>query len=221
MIRLLTILLLSVTAVNAQEIARIGYAVDVERIRDAVPVKDTAKFFFTATSKTCSGWTNIFGSFTTAGAVKSGTSDGMSISTVALANWPGIGGTNVNDVAGTTAGTFFTDCSGTENAVMRGYALTTATYDHSKIQLKISGLSTSKTYKIMVTGSSTVANRGTGIRVEGNSLQSEQTYNATNNTASGATFTAITPNGSGEIDVFVYRTGSNAGVISAIKIIEE
>src|SRR6478609_964214 len=164
--------------------------------------KDTAKFFFTATSKTCSDWVNIFGTSGPTGAVKTGSMNSISISTVATANWTNISGSNVNDNAGVTNGTFFTDCSGTENAVMRGYVFNNAAYDHTKVQIKISGLTPGSTYKILATGSTSVASRNLVMRAEGSSLSSEFTVTTTANTANGITITGVAPNGSNEIDLF-------------------
>lgn len=165
-------------------------------------VTQVAKFSFSNTSKTCFGWTNIFGNPATG--VKTGTDagSGITFTSVATANYTPNGSSSF-DGNGTQSGTFFNDCSGTSNAIMYNGWVNASAYDHTKPQVQLGNLNPSYTYTIQLTGSTTGGSlRRTDVRVEGVTLSSMQYFDAKNNTANGVTFTGVAPDASGTIRIW-------------------
>lgn len=196
-------------------------------------VQFTEKFNFSATSQACSGWTNIVGN--PISSIRTGTgANGTTLTTVSTSNWTNSGGAAFDNL-GTQSGTFsiFGACSGSATAVMNNLYANNITYDHTKIQIQLANLNTGKTYTLQFTGSTQNGSSGqrvTGVRLEGSSLGTAQTFDAHPgasgaggaNTSGGVTFTGVAPNGSGQINIFIYTsTGTAPGILSAFSITNE
>ena len=191
--------------------------------RNATIVTD--KFAFSGNSHTCAGW--VFTNCDPVGGAICTTSGSFAtITTFATSN---LAAANGFGTQGFTVAPF-NDCAGGTNAVMFNSWFSVATYDHTKIQFRITGLNSGKTYTLSFAGATTngtVGARVTAVRLEGAVLSSAQTFDpgstgAPNNTATAiTTFTGIAPNGSGQIDVFVYKSGSDRAILSAMTIANE
>src|SRR5689334_12334589 len=113
----------------------------------------TASFNFSASAHPVAGWTNVHGN--PASALCSGTSNGITVSSVALTNWaPYPGGSAAYDGSGADNGTFF------PAAVMANhwfqYNGSLAGYNAAVPQLILSGLNKDSLYTIKMTGSDKV-----------------------------------------------------------------
>lgn len=167
------------------------------------------RFSFSLTSKTCTGWTNIFGDPHTGIRTGTGALTGWTYTSIATANYVP-NGTNAFDNNGTMAGTFFSDCAGSTTAVMNNGWINGGAYDHTKPQHEIGGLNPAKTYNIKLTGSTNGGSlRVTDVRVEGSGLSSMISFTAKSNTANGVTFNNISPDGSGKIRIWFNQDVSN------------
>ncbi|HVV05374.1 MAG TPA: Ig-like domain-containing protein [Puia sp.] len=163
----------------------------------------SAKFNFTATAVSVSGWTNVSGN--PAGAVCSATSSsGISISSVGTANWSGLNGNASFNGGGMTNGTFF------PAAVMQNHwfqsGSSTGAYNAAVPQLVISGLSIDSVYTVSMTGSwgDQYYNMDpTRYTVIGATVYGYVDLNIRYNTANGAIFHNVAPNSSGQIKVYV------------------
>lgn len=178
-----------------------------------------AKFNFSKTNKVCSGWTNMFGDPLNNILSVTDIASGFTLTTIARTNHTSLG----FDANGTQSGTYFSDCSGTVQAVMYNGFVCTDQYDHTKPQLQIGSLNTGKTYTIKLTGSTTGGvNRISDIRVEGSTLSSMQSYVSHSNTANGVIFTSISPDGSGTIRIWYNSdvTSPEQANVSAFTITE-
>ena len=182
----------------------------------------TVSFNFSAGAHTVSGWTNIYGN--PAAAVLSATSGGITVSSVATANWaPNSDGHASFDGGGVSGGTFF------PAAVMANqwyqYSSYYAQYNALVPQLVISGLNKDSVYTIKMTGSDTL-NLATfhlnPIRytVTGAIIYGYADINGENNTSDGAVFHNIAPDASGTIKIYVNTyNSSNLASICGVQII--
>lgn len=167
------------------------------------------RFSFSLTAKTLTGWTNVFGDPHTAIKTATGGLTGWGLTTIATANYVP-NGACAFDGNGTQAGTFFSDGAGSASAVMNNGYVNGGAYDHTKPQFEISGLDNTKSYNIRLTGSTNGGSqRITDVRVEGATLASVQTFTAKSNTANGATFTNISPDGAGKIRIWFNQDVTN------------
>ncbi len=201
-------------------------------VTDAPVTKDTAIFSLSAAARVCSAdnVTNIAGGPT--GAVRTGSINGISFSSIATNRWENFSGASAFDGQGTTSGVFFTQCNGSENAVMRNNWIKTAGYNSASPQVIISGLKTGSQYTVRVSGTTAggaVGARMSGVRVQGNgAISAEQTYNPGStpegpNSNAGVVFTNITPNSSGQITLWLYYAGGggNMSAFNGIEIREQ
>lgn len=167
------------------------------------------RFSFSLTNKVCTGWTNVFGDPHTGIRTATGALTGWGYTSVATANYVP-NGTNAFDNNGTTGGTYFSDCAGSTTAVMNNGWINGGAYDHTKPQHEISGLNSAKTYNIRFTGSTNGGSlRVTDVRVEGAGLSSMVSFTAKSNTANGAGFNNISPDGSGKIRIWFNQDVTN------------
>lgn len=192
----------------------------------------TAQFFFSSTAKTCSGWTNLNGNPITA--IRSTTDpSGITITSVATANYTGSGGVAAFDALGTQAFSVspFNACGGTTSAIMYNSYINIQAFDSTKAQLRFGGLDPTRLYTITASGATvngSVGSRITYIRAKGggNVTPTGTNYNpgdATNgpNTTTSNFIQHIQPNGSGQINLFFGTTSTQQGILSAIQIKSE
>lgn len=174
-------------------------------------------FDFSLTSHAApSGFTNVFGNPTTS--VLTGTSNGVTISTVATANWSGYSGAGSDDTYGMTGSTisYFPD-----SVLYRSlftYSGSThlsdsATMGLSKPQFTASGLTPGQSYTLKVASSASSAYGFTCnnvLRAEGNPtygvLISNNIGDVRNNTTQYYLITGIIASASGTINIYTNTT---------------
>jgi len=182
----------------------------------------TVSFNFSRAAHAVSGWTNIYGD--PAAAVCSGTSGGITVSSVATTNWAPTPDTHASfDGGGASGGTFF------PAAVMANtwyqYSNFYAQYNALVPQLVISGLNKDSVYTIKMTGSDTLNLASFHLNpirytVTGAVIYGYVDINGESNTSDGAVFHNIAPDASGTIKVYVNTyNNSNLACLCGIQII--
>jgi hypothetical protein len=179
----------------------------------------TSSFNFSASTQSVSGWINVSGDPATAVRSATDAATGISISSIATANWHPSDACAA-DGYGASGGTFF------PAAVMLNhwyqYGGSVSVYNASSPQLLISGLHTDSVYTLRMTGSSTTASNSnpTTYTVAGLSVAVPIANNSHNNVANGAVFTNISPDANGMIRVFVNTlTTTDVADICGIQIV--
>jgi hypothetical protein len=179
----------------------------------------TASFNFTATAVTVSNWTNVVGDPSTA--VRTAVSHGITVSSVAVANWAPQSAVAANNGVGTGGGTFFpaqvmSNVWFQYNGTSRNLAL----YNAAMPQLTLSGLNKDSSYTLKMSGSDAYHSASiTQYTVSGATVSSSQTLNMFHNTASGVTFSNIYPDASGTIRIYVNATSaSDYAIISGLQV---
>lgn len=178
----------------------------------------SANFNFSNPAAAVTGWTNVVGDPSLS--VITATSNGITISSVATANWAQYSGASAFNGLGESTG----------NSVFPGGVLLNHWYQYStageytagKNQLLISGLNASHSYTIYMAGSSTSAlnNNPVQYTVSGIILYPAQQENNHNNTSNYATFN-VAPNASGNVQVFVNTLPTtDIADISGISIVD-
>ena len=167
-----------------------------------------ASFNFSATPVAVSGWTNLSGN--PAAAVVTATSNGITVSSIAAANWSpnGVSARNGN---GFNPGTYFPAAVMSNNWFQyNGSARTLANYNASVPQLQISGLNPDSFYILKMTGSDTssLVSNPMDYTISGSIVYAAQGVNAHNNATQGVTFQNIYPNSSGIVKIYVNTTSS-------------
>jgi len=166
------------------------------------------------------GWTNLHGSPNTS--VLSATDpSGISISSVSTANWNSYNGAcSYNGNGSPTAG-FFANTNVTVNN-WYNYGDPAANYNSSKPQFQLSGLNTSSTYTIKLSGSNIFPfdTDPTAYTITGASTYSPISISTVNTGNNGATFTNITPDAGGHVNIFVNTVSgqSVAAMINGIQV---
>ena len=181
----------------------------------------TVSFNFSWGAHAVSGWTNVFGDPATA--VCTGTSGGITVSSVATANWvPYTSGHSAIDGGGAANGTFFP--AGIMANMWFQYNGALAGYNALVPQIRLSGLNKDSVYTIKMTGSY-AQNIGTlelnPIRytIAGAIVYGYIDINGDYNTSDGAEFHNIAPDASGIIKIYVNTSGaSNVAGISGLQI---
>lgn len=183
----------------------------------------SANFNFSETANTVVGWTNVIGD--PGLAIRSATSNGITISTVATANWPSNAGQTAFDNLGQSGGTFFPAqvmLSGDFTYSGGSHLSDSVTLTTSKPQYKLSGLDNTKTYQLLISGSigpSALFLSTNKYRVSGSATFIGAAFNQQGNTANGTSFATITPDIGGNIFVYLFtEPGQEASVCSGIKI---
>jgi len=162
----------------------------------------TVSFNFSAASQPVTGWINVAGDPHTAVRSATDATSGITINSVATANWAP-SDVNAYDGLGAAGGTFF------PAAVMLNhwfqYGGSAGVYNSGTPQLLISGLHTDSVYTLRMAGSSTSSaiSSPTEYTVAGASVSVPLAVNNHNNTSDGAVFSNIAPDASGNIKVYV------------------
>jgi hypothetical protein len=162
----------------------------------------TVSFNFSLASQPVAGWINVAGDPLTGVLVGTDATSGISISSVASADWATSDG-NAADGLGAAGGTFFPAAVMLNHWFQFGGAA--GVYDATKPQLIISGLHPDSVYTLRMAGSSTTSSNSnpTEYTVAGLIVSGPVAVNSHNNTANGATFTNIAPGPGGIIRVYV------------------
>ena len=180
-----------------------------------------ASFNFSLNPQSVSGWTNVYGDPSLG--VRTATSSGITVSSMATANWAGYNGTAAYDGGGASGGNFF------PAAVMANlwyqYSSYYGAYNAAVPQLEISGLSIDSVYTIKMTGSLSINVPNVfdlnPIRytVASTSVDGYVDVNGNQNTTDGATFHNIAPDANGKVHVYVNTLSStNLAGISGLQI---
>ncbi len=160
----------------------------------------SAKFNFSATTATVSGWTNVTGDPSVS--VVTASSSGITLSSIATANWvPFNGGSAFNAVGENTGNSYFPGGVLYNHWFQYG---SDAEYNAAVPQLLISGLSPDSTYTIMMAGSSTSSLNTNPVQYTavGLTVYPSQYENNHNNTTNFASFT-VTPDTAGKVRLYL------------------
>jgi len=173
-------------------------------------------FNFSAAASITSGWTNVAGD--PSKGVRQATAAGITISSIATANWQadqnglaavnGVGAGGGFFPAGVMSNDWFQWC---------GFANTLGQYNASIPQLQLSGLNKDSTYILKMTGSSSVGGN-TQYTVAGLVSYGSQSINTGYNTNLGATFMQVRPDAAGTVRVWVNATSSGGGLLSGLQV---
>jgi hypothetical protein len=165
-----------------------------------------ASFNFSAAAVSVTGWTNLHGN--PAGAVITATAGGVTVSSVAAANWAPYTATDSSAYNGLGAwpGAYFpanvmSNCWFQYN----GSARTLANYNSAVPQLEVSGLNSDSTYILRMSGSNTKSfvTNPTIYTVAGYTGYGSQNLNVQQNLSQGVTFEAVKPDNTGTLRIYV------------------
>lgn len=186
-----------------------------------VPVNaQIAAFHFTAGVGSVTGWTDLNGN--AADSVITATAGGITISSVAAANWSPYAGTCAIDGYGAYPGVYFPPGVMSNfwylyNGTSRNLAL----YNALMPQLELTGLNPDSTYILRMSGSNGTAfiSNPNVYTVAGTTVYASQNLNAGGNTTQGITFTGISPDATGMIRIYINCTSStDLAVIGGLQI---
>lgn len=170
------------------------------------------------------GWKNMTGDPSKNVFSVTNTSGAITVTSVATANWIPYSGNSAFPNNGNTGYTAFPaqavkECWYSYN----GGVSNNDPYNSGKPKFHVSGLNTGSQYTIIIGGSFTYNFLATTeYRVKGSVLTGPTSFDCKNNTSTVATFTNISPDGSGNIDIFVNGANNQEmGVVSAIQIKEQ
>jgi hypothetical protein len=179
-----------------------------------------AAFNFSATAAPVTGWTNLAGNASDSVIAK--TSGGLTLSSVAASHWAPLNGTCGENGEGNYPGTYFPiGVMSSGWFQYNGSAQNLALYNALMPQLELTGLNPDSTYILRMSGSngSGYNDNPTVYTVAGTSVYASQNLNAGGNTSHGVTFTAISPDATGMIRIYVNCTSSTAlAAISGIQV---
>jgi hypothetical protein len=177
----------------------------------------TASFNFSKAAQHVSGWVNVFGSPNSA--VCTGTSSGITVSSVATTNWLPYNGTSF-DGGGAANGIFFPD-----SVMLNHWYQYGSSYNAAAPQLLLSGLNQDTVYTIRMTGSFSQSIGFFELNPIRYTIVGATTYpsidvNGDYNTSGGAVFYNVVPDVSGNVKVYINSAGSaNTASICGIQII--
>ena len=169
----------------------------------------TASFSFSATAESYTGFTNVTGDPSTG--VRTATVNGITVSSVATANWSPYDGISAQNGNGFYPGTYFPAAVMSSNWFQyNGTARTLANYNASVPQLQLSGLNPDSSYILQMSGSDagSFVSSPTIYTVAGATVYPTQSLNVHNNASQGVIFQGIYPNSSGVISIYVNTTSS-------------
>src|ERR1700744_3790867 len=150
----------------------------------------TASFNFSLSSQPVTGWVNVAGDPSTA--VRTGVSNGITVSSVATANWAPLNGTAAFDGGGTTTAGFFP--AGVMANMWFQFSDFFAAYNAVVPQLLISGLNIDSVYTIQTSASFTSNSFDfdpTQYTVTGANVYGDIDVNVNSNITGGAVFNNV------------------------------
>jgi hypothetical protein len=169
----------------------------------------TVSFNFSASAMSVSGWVNVSGDPSTG--VRSVTANGVTVSSVATANWSPYSGVSAQNGNGSYPGVYFPPQVMSNNWFQyNGSARTLAEYNALTPQLQLSGLNPDSSYILRMSGSDGLGfvSTPTIYTVAGATLYGSQSLSVHDNLTQGVTFFGIYPNASGVISIYVNTTSS-------------
>lgn len=181
----------------------------------------TVSFNFSNGSRPVSGWVNVHGDPADSVVTTTDPVSGITISSIATANWHPYGDGSTKDDNGVAGGTYF------PAAVMLNRWFTygsTTRYSPSTPQLLISGLNKDSLYTLKMSSSSAsaLASDPTDYTVAGHNVYGPIGVNIHNNTANGAEFNDVSPDDSGRLKIYVNTVvGTEVADISGLQIIRQ
>jgi Bacterial Ig domain len=179
-----------------------------------------ASFNLSAAAAPVTGWTNVAGN--ASDSVVTATAGGITISSVATANWSPYAGTCAVNGYGAYPGTYFpVGVMSNGWYQYNGSAYSLALYNAGMPQFKLTGLNPDSTYILRMSGSNGAGfdDNPTVYTVAGTSVYASQNLNAGGNTSQGVTFTAIRPDDTGTIRIYVNcNSGTQLAAINGIQI---
>lgn len=173
-------------------------------------VAQIASFSF-AGPDSAPGWTNISGD--PALGVQTATAGGVTLSSVATANWsPNSNGNCAYNYGGASGASYFPPAVMNNSWIQyNGANYNLALYNAAIPQIELTGLNHDSTYILRMSGS-TQFNYGTTTQytVAGLTVYGSQQLTTYNNTTQGVTFANVKPDASGMIRVYVNATAGNS-----------
>ena len=179
-----------------------------------------AAFNFSAAPAPVTGWTNLAGN--PSDSTLTATAGGITISSVAAGNWSSFDGACSANGYGGYPGTYF-PVGVMSNGWFQynGTSYSQALYYPGMPQFELTGLNPDSTYILRMSGSN-----GAGLNddptvytVAGTSVYASQNLNAGGNTSQGVTFTAISPDATGMIRIYVNCTsGTQLAAINGLQV---
>jgi hypothetical protein len=167
----------------------------------------TVSFNFSASAISVSGWVNVSGDPSTG--VRSVTANGVTVSSVATANWSPYSGASAQNGNGSYPGVYFPPQVMSNNWFQyNGSARTLAEYNALVPQLQLSGLNPDSSYILRMSGSDGLSfvSSPTVYTVSGATVYASQSLSVHKNDSLGVTFTGIYPNASGVINIYINTT---------------
>ena len=174
-------------------------------------------FTFSPTQETTSGFTSIYGDPHLA--VRTGTANGISITTVSTANW------SPSSSSGCAAGgvgaypTYYMPAMANCYLQYNGSAYNLALYNALMPQFELTGLNPDSSYILRMTASDVEFGGSTTYTVAGASVAGSQTLTTWHNQYQGITFLNVYPDGTGMIKVYVNGSStSDYAMISGLEV---
>jgi hypothetical protein len=169
----------------------------------------TVSFNFSATSSTWPGWVNVAGDPSVA--VQTATANGITLSSVATANWSPYDGYSAQNGSGWYPGSYFPARVMSGNWFnYNGTGRSLALYNALAPQIKLSGFNPDSTYILQISASDggSFNTDPTQYTVVGKMNYGTQNLNAHNNATQGVVFQGIAPDSTGTIRLYVNATTS-------------
>ena len=184
----------------------------------------TVNFNFSDAPNVVSGWINVHGDPSLAVITATDATTGISISSVATANWVQYARTNAAyDGGGMTNGTYFPAAVMLDQWFQYNPAGSgTAYYNEAIPQLILSGLKTDSVYKIKISSSMALGfdSDPSHYTVVGSTVYGPIDLNTNNNTANGAEFDNIAPDSAGHVKIYINTiANTEAADISGLQLI--
>ena len=168
-----------------------------------------ASFNFSAAAAPVTGWINMSGDPSVS--VITGTAGGLTLSSVATANWSPYEGACAVNGYGAYPGAYFPIGVMTNTWFQyNGTANNLANYNEGVPQLELTGLNPDSTYILRMSASNVTAwaSNPNVFTVAGTTVYASQNMNPSNNTTNGVTFQGIAPDATGMIRIYVNTTPS-------------
>jgi hypothetical protein len=165
------------------------------------------------------GWTNVSGD--PALGVQTATAGGITLSSVAQANWsPNSNGNCAYNFGGATGASYFPAAvMGNSWIQYNGTGYNLALYSASTPQIELTGLNADSTYILRMSGSNQYFAGMTQYTVAGLTVYGSQQLNTYNNTTQGVTFSNVKPDATGMIRVYVNAiNGTSFAWISGLQV---
>ncbi|HET6253936.1 MAG TPA: Ig-like domain-containing protein [Puia sp.] len=169
----------------------------------------TVSFNFSATTQSVAGWVNVTGD--PSAGVRTVTANGITVSSVATANWSPYAGVSAQNGNGYYPGSYFPASVMSCNWFQyNGTARNLANYNALMPQLQLSGLNPDSSYILRLSGSDggSFVSSPTIYTISGATVYPTQSLSVHDNTTQGVTFQGVYPNSSGVISIYINTTSS-------------